>query len=123
MINSVSRSVTQSQEQAYLDAQPTDEYIRRLVAHCRELTCQYQTTPAVAQERAWWKALYRAGTRLHVTLEEHQERWERLYLSDAEVERAYMTLLQVNYFFEPGQLAEVVFKEQGWAWLDDEPEI
>ena len=122
MINSVSRSVTRSQEQAALDAQPTEEYLRRLVAHCRELTCQYQAAPAVAQERAWWQALYQAGMRLQEMLEEYRERWESLYLSDAEVERAYLTLVQVNYFFEPGQLAEVVFREQGWVWSDGEPE-
>ncbi len=122
MINSVSRFVTPSQEQIALEAQPAGDVIRRLAAHCRELICQYQTTPAVAQERAWWQALYRAGDRLRVTLDDHCGCWERLSLSEAEIEQAYLTLIQVSYFFEPGQLAEAVFKEQGWVWSDEEQE-
>jgi hypothetical protein len=118
MIQSTSHSVSQRQAQAHLDEQSPEEYIRRLVAHCQELACQYQTTPEIVLERTWWQSLYGAGVRLRDTLEEYRDRWHMLHLTSQEVEQAYLTLIRVAYFFEPGQVAEVIFKEQGWVWSD-----
>jgi hypothetical protein len=114
MIHPTSGSVLQ-----VLDEQP-GEHLRRLVAYCQELARQYQTTPAVVLERAWWQSFYQAGTRLRDSLEEHRDHWHALGLTDKEVEQAYLMLIHVAYFFEPGGVAEALFKEQGWAWSDGE---
>ena len=112
-------TISQSPQQASLtDLSPADS-IRYLVAQCKELASHYYTAPTAVLERAWWQSLYIAGIRLRDTLEAHQGRWDRLCLTDKEVEHAYYTLMRVAYFFEPGGVAETVFQEQGWVWSDD----
>lgn len=120
MIQSTSRSVLQNQQQAPLTSQPPADSIRCLVAWCKTLVSHYRATPVVELEYAWWQSLYEAGIRLRDTLEMYRNHWERLGLSDKEVEQAYYTLIQVAYFFEPGGVAEMIFREQGWTWSDDE---
>ncbi len=100
--------------------EPPGEHLRRLVAHCLELARQYQPTPEVILKRAWWQSLYQAGICLRYTLEENRDHWHLLGLTDREVEQAYLTLIHIAYFFEPGGAAEAVFKEQGWVWSDGE---
>lgn len=104
----------------HLEGPLTGEDIRHLVAHCQELTCCYRTTPAVALDRAWWQTLYQAGISLRDALEESRDQWQRMQLTDKEIEHAYLLLIHVAYFFEPGGVAEVVFREQGWVWSDHE---
>ncbi|HLV99120.1 MAG TPA: hypothetical protein VKT82_10655 [Ktedonobacterales bacterium] len=119
MINSTSRTVWQRQPPVHLPAQPPADALRCLVAQCKALASRYHATPEVALERAWWQSLHDAGICLHETLEASRDQWERLGLTDTEVEHAYYTLIQVAYFFEPGGVAEIVFQEQGWVWSDE----
>lgn len=116
MINSTSRSGVQSQQQAHLLEQPPADSIRCLVAQCRALASRYHTAPEVVLERAWWQSLYEAGIRLRDMLGAYRDGWDKLGLTDKEVEHAYYTLIHVAYFFEPGGVAEAVFQEQGWVW-------
>lgn len=116
MIQSTSRSASPSQQQASLTGQSPADSLRHLVAQCKTLATHYRATPEVALEYAWWQSLYDAGICLRDTLEAYRNHWEKLGLSDEEVERAYYVLIQVAYFFEPGGVAEAVFREQGWVW-------
>jgi hypothetical protein len=120
MIKSASRSPLQSDQQTHLTEQSREANLRRLIAQCQELVSDYQTTSVVAQERSWWQALYRAGVCLRDALEEHRDHWHTLRLTTREIEQAYVTLLRVAYFFEPGGVAEAVFQKQGWVWSDNE---
>jgi hypothetical protein len=108
-----------SKPPAHLDKQPTAEHIRGVVARCRELARQYETIPSVVLEREWWRSFYRAGICLRDTLEEYRDRWHLVGMTSKEVEQAYLLLLSVAYFYEPGGVAEAFFKEQGWVWSDD----
>lgn len=97
-----------------LDKQPPEVHLRSLVALCRGLTRQYQTTPEVALERWWWRSLHHAGVRLRARLEETRAYQDALAMTRQEREQAYLMLIHVAYFFEPGGVAEAVCKEQGW---------
>jgi len=118
MMQSTSHSVLQSPQQASLADQSPADSIRYFVARCKELVSHYHTAPTVVLDRAWWQALYDAGIHLRDTLEACHGRWDKLCLTDKEVEHAYYTLLHVAYFFEPGGVAEVTFQKQGWVWSD-----
>ena len=97
-----------------LDKQPPEVHLRSLVALCRGLTRQYQSTPEIALERWWWRSLHHAGVRLRARLEETRAYQDALSMTRQEREQAYFMLIHVAYFFEPGGIAEAACKEQGW---------
>lgn len=88
---------------------------------CQGLTRQYQSTPEVVLERGWWCALHHAGVRLRDRLEEIRAYQDSLHLTRQELEQAYLMLIHVAYFFEPGGVAEAVCQEQGW--IPDRPDF
>jgi hypothetical protein len=122
MIHSTSRSEVPSHQQDFSAAYLTRDGIRRMVGRCQELASRYHTNPAVVLERAWWHAFHEAGTHLRDALEACRDRWDQLCLPAKEIELAYWMLIHVAYFFEPGGVAEVIFQQQGWAWLDEQSE-
>lgn len=97
-----------------LDKQPPEVHLRSLMVLCRGLTRQYQSTPEIALERWWWRSLHHAGGRLRARLEETRAYQDSLSMTRQEREQAYLMLIHVAYFFEPGGVAEAVCKEQGW---------
>lgn len=97
-----------------LDKQPLEVHLRSLMVLCQGLTRQYQSTPEVVLERWWWYALHRAGVRLRDRLEEISAYQKSLHLTTQELEQAYLLLIHVAYFFEPGGVAETICQEQGW---------
>src|SRR5690242_2241143 len=122
MLKSTRHSVWQESQQADLAEQSPENSIRYWLAQCLTLASHYHTTPEVVLDRAWWQSLYQAGVTLRDTLAAHRNHWEKLCLTDKEVEQAHYTLIHVAYFFEPGGVAERVFQQQGWVWSDDEQE-
>lgn len=98
-----------------LDQQPLEVHLRSLLVLCQGLTRHYQATPEIVLERWWWRSLHQAGVRLRERLEEARAYQDTLTLTRQELEQAYLVLIQVAYFFEPGGIAEATCKEQAWA--------
>jgi hypothetical protein len=110
----VQRTCDQGQWLDPLDKQPPEVHLRSLMVLCRGLTRQYQSTPEIVLDRWWWRSLHQAGVRLRAILEETRACQDAFSLPRQELEQAYLMLIHVAYFFEPGGVAEVVCKEQGW---------
>lgn len=87
--------------------------IQQLMRCCQEMIHQYYETDAPWSGPAWWLTFNQAGIRLREMLEEAR-RQRQQPLSDEELERAYLLLIRVAYFFEPDGVAEELFKEQRW---------
>src|SRR5262245_58582726 len=96
---------------------PTDfqpEGVQRLVELCRRFLYEYYETDAPWSGPNWWLTFNDAGTRLYKALENKPTQGSRQPLGDQEQEQAYVMLMRVAYFFDPGGLAESFFREQGW---------
>jgi|ERR1051326_7341419 hypothetical protein len=122
MSHSTRSDVLQTKELVQRDEQVPEQPIQRLVAQCQELADQYHTTPQVTMEQAWWKAFHHAGVCLHDALEDARDCWHKTGLTTEELEHAYMALIHVAYYFEPGGVAEAIFQQHGWIWSHDEAE-
>jgi hypothetical protein len=86
--------------------------VRCLVELCRKFIYEYDETGAPWSGPDWGLMFNEAGRRLQQALEEGSPR--RLQqMSDQDQEQTYLLLIRVAYFFEPGELAESFFREQG----------
>jgi hypothetical protein len=104
-----------------LDLAP-QEGVRSLFELCRKFIYEYYETGAPWNGPDWWLAFNKAGTRLREALERERTQEDQQPLSDREQEQAYILLIRVAYFFEPGGLAESFFYEQGWLQAQASPE-
>jgi hypothetical protein len=96
--------------------QPRDRAIRGLVSLCSLFSQQYQEAPETCRERAWWRKFNQVGIQLREELEQAKEE-AYAGLSEQEIERAYLQLIHVAYFFAPGGIAETL-----WPTLPAGPE-
>jgi len=102
-------------------AQPLEQEIRYLTRCCHEMIHHYYETEAPWSGPTWWLTFNQTGIRLREALEEVRRHPQKCLLSDQVLERTYLLLIRVAYFFEPDGPAEVMFREQEWVQQEASP--